>query len=245
MSHASYVTYLLRVKCDGLHAPHVSDIELTNHRVACHMCYKHYMSHMLHMLHVTCSVTIMCCQGGLYDMTHFTGHPGGVGRLQMAAGNDLEVCRGGSWSPENLLIISWCCRCTGGSTPSTTGDTSPSTCGGQSCHCISMNKIVCPSVCLSCGGQSSCHCISINKRVCPSVCHAEVSPCHCISINKSVCLSVMRRSVHVTASVQIKECVRPLLHFVNYSIKWMERRLVSAVYHLKTQMMRDEGSSQS
>ena len=31
------------------------------------------------------------CQGGLYDMTHFTGHPGGVGRLQMAAGNDLEV----------------------------------------------------------------------------------------------------------------------------------------------------------
>ena len=24
-------------------------------------------------------------------MTHFTGHPGGVGRLQMAAGNDLEV----------------------------------------------------------------------------------------------------------------------------------------------------------
>ena len=30
-------------------------------------------------------------QGSLYDMTHFTGHPGGVGRLQMAAGNDLEV----------------------------------------------------------------------------------------------------------------------------------------------------------
>ena len=96
MSHASYVTYLLRAKCDGLHAPHVSDIELTNHRVACHMCYKHYMSHMLHMLHVTCNVSILCCQGGLYDMTHFTGHPGGVGRLQMAAGNDLEVCRGGS-----------------------------------------------------------------------------------------------------------------------------------------------------
>ena len=33
----------------------------------------------------------MHLQGSLYDMTHFTGHPGGVGRLQMAAGNDLEV----------------------------------------------------------------------------------------------------------------------------------------------------------
>ena len=34
---------------------------------------------------------VVAFQGGLYDMTHFTGHPGGVGRLQMAAGNDLEV----------------------------------------------------------------------------------------------------------------------------------------------------------
>lgn len=34
---------------------------------------------------------VVAYQGGLYDMTHFTGHPGGVGRLQMAAGNDLEV----------------------------------------------------------------------------------------------------------------------------------------------------------
>ena len=28
---------------------------------------------------------------GVYDVTAFTGHPGGVGRLQMAAGGDLEV----------------------------------------------------------------------------------------------------------------------------------------------------------
>ncbi len=34
---------------------------------------------------------VVAYQGSLYDMTHFTGHPGGVGRLQMAAGNDLEV----------------------------------------------------------------------------------------------------------------------------------------------------------
>ena len=34
---------------------------------------------------------VVAFQGSLYDMTHFTGHPGGVGRLQMAAGNDLEV----------------------------------------------------------------------------------------------------------------------------------------------------------
>ena len=34
---------------------------------------------------------VIAYQGGLYDMTDFTGHPGGVGRLQMAAGNDLEV----------------------------------------------------------------------------------------------------------------------------------------------------------
>ena len=39
----------------------------------------------------TTSLTMFLVQGGLYDMTHFTGHPGGVGRLQMAAGNDLEV----------------------------------------------------------------------------------------------------------------------------------------------------------
>jgi len=34
---------------------------------------------------------VVAYKGGLYDMTKFTGHPGGVGRLQMAAGNDLEV----------------------------------------------------------------------------------------------------------------------------------------------------------
>ena len=34
---------------------------------------------------------VIAYQGDLYDMTNFTGHPGGVGRLQMAAGNDLEV----------------------------------------------------------------------------------------------------------------------------------------------------------
>lgn len=35
---------------------------------------------------------IVCAhRGSLYDMTHFTGHPGGYGRLQMAAGHDLEV----------------------------------------------------------------------------------------------------------------------------------------------------------
>jgi len=34
---------------------------------------------------------VVAYQGSLYDMTHFTGHPGGVGRLQMASGNDLEV----------------------------------------------------------------------------------------------------------------------------------------------------------
>ena len=35
--------------------------------------------------------TVVAYQGDLYDMTHFSGHPGGVGRLQMAAGGDLEV----------------------------------------------------------------------------------------------------------------------------------------------------------
>ena len=34
---------------------------------------------------------VVAYRGGLYDMTDFTGHPGGVGRLQMASGNDLEV----------------------------------------------------------------------------------------------------------------------------------------------------------
>ena len=34
---------------------------------------------------------VVALQGGLYDMSDFSGHPGGVGRLQMAAGNDLEV----------------------------------------------------------------------------------------------------------------------------------------------------------
>jgi len=30
-------------------------------------------------------------KGGVYDVTDFTGHPGGYGRLQMSAGNDLEA----------------------------------------------------------------------------------------------------------------------------------------------------------
>lgn len=34
---------------------------------------------------------VVAYQGSLYDITRFTGHPGGVGRLQMAAGQDLEV----------------------------------------------------------------------------------------------------------------------------------------------------------
>eukprot|EP00928_Gymnodinium_smaydae_P009532 TRINITY_DN13577_c1_g1_i1.p1 TRINITY_DN13577_c1_g1~~TRINITY_DN13577_c1_g1_i1.p1 ORF type:complete len:660 (-),score=117.73 TRINITY_DN13577_c1_g1_i1:406-2385(-) len=34
---------------------------------------------------------VLAYRGELYDVTHFTGHPGGVGRLQMAAGGDLEV----------------------------------------------------------------------------------------------------------------------------------------------------------
>lgn len=35
--------------------------------------------------------TVVAYQGDLYDMSDFSGHPGGVGRLQMAAGNDLGV----------------------------------------------------------------------------------------------------------------------------------------------------------
>jgi sulfite oxidase len=34
---------------------------------------------------------VVAHQGELFDVTEFTGHPGGVGRLQMAAGGDLEV----------------------------------------------------------------------------------------------------------------------------------------------------------
>merc|ERR1712032_451417 len=34
---------------------------------------------------------VVAYQGALYDVSDFTGHPGGVGRLQMAAGGDLEV----------------------------------------------------------------------------------------------------------------------------------------------------------
>ena len=34
---------------------------------------------------------VVAYRGDLFDMSHFSGHPGGVGRLQMAAGNDLEV----------------------------------------------------------------------------------------------------------------------------------------------------------
>merc|ERR1719199_81255 len=34
---------------------------------------------------------VVAYQGGLYDVTDFTGHPGGYGRVQMAAGGDLEV----------------------------------------------------------------------------------------------------------------------------------------------------------
>ena len=42
-------------------------------------------------INTTMIIFFITLQGSLYDMTHFTGHPGGVGRLQMAAGNDLEV----------------------------------------------------------------------------------------------------------------------------------------------------------
>jgi sulfite oxidase len=34
---------------------------------------------------------VVAFQGALYDVTSFTGHPGGIGRLRMAAGGDLEV----------------------------------------------------------------------------------------------------------------------------------------------------------
>jgi len=34
---------------------------------------------------------VVAYRGSLFDVTEFTGHPGGVGRLQMAAGGDLEV----------------------------------------------------------------------------------------------------------------------------------------------------------
>lgn len=34
---------------------------------------------------------VVAFRGSVYDVTHFTGHPGGVGRLQMASGQDLEV----------------------------------------------------------------------------------------------------------------------------------------------------------
>lgn len=34
---------------------------------------------------------VVAFKNGVYDVTSFTGHPGGVGRLEMAAGGDLEV----------------------------------------------------------------------------------------------------------------------------------------------------------
>lgn len=34
---------------------------------------------------------VVAFMGSVYDITKFSGHPGGVGRLQMAAGHDLEV----------------------------------------------------------------------------------------------------------------------------------------------------------
>lgn len=34
---------------------------------------------------------VVTYKGSVYDVTDFTGHPGGYGRLQMAAGNDLEA----------------------------------------------------------------------------------------------------------------------------------------------------------
>jgi sulfite oxidase len=34
---------------------------------------------------------VVAYRGEVFDVTEFTGHPGGVGRLQMAAGGDLEV----------------------------------------------------------------------------------------------------------------------------------------------------------
>lgn len=33
---------------------------------------------------------IVTLMGGVFDVTEFTGHPGGYGRLQMVAGQDLE-----------------------------------------------------------------------------------------------------------------------------------------------------------
>ena len=35
--------------------------------------------------------TVVAYQGDLYDMSDFSGQPGGVGRLQTAAGNDFGV----------------------------------------------------------------------------------------------------------------------------------------------------------
>merc|ERR1719238_2112359 len=34
---------------------------------------------------------VVAYHGDVFDVTEFTGHPGGVGRLQMASGDDLEV----------------------------------------------------------------------------------------------------------------------------------------------------------
>merc|ERR1719199_1827693 len=34
---------------------------------------------------------VVAYKGSVFDVTEFTGHPGGVGRLQMAAGGDLEI----------------------------------------------------------------------------------------------------------------------------------------------------------
>merc|ERR1719199_1925440 len=34
---------------------------------------------------------VVAYKGSVYDVTELTGYPGGVGRLQMAAGGDLEI----------------------------------------------------------------------------------------------------------------------------------------------------------
>ena len=49
----------------------------------------------------------------VYDVTHFAKiHPGGPGRIQMAAGSDLQkyfdVARAGSW--DGREVSEWCCN---------------------------------------------------------------------------------------------------------------------------------------
>jgi hypothetical protein len=65
---------------------------------------------------------VVSFKGGVFDVTEFTGHPGGVGRLQMVAGEDLEPFwkvytqhnRGHivecvlSWYRHIILMLWWC-----------------------------------------------------------------------------------------------------------------------------------------